>query len=174
MKKGDAKNGRGFTIIEVSLVLAIAGLIFLMVFIALPSLQRTQRDARRRDDVMIFLEKLKKYQSNNRGALPSGDAWNNDFFAKYFDDSFIDPSGGEYQIKVVACGNSVSLDAECSDGSLVGGDAIYSSSFPYEDYSLLIVTQATCSGDKAIKTSNPRNVAVLYRMEGAGVYCNNS
>ena len=34
----------GFTIIEVVLVLAIAGLIFLMVFIALPVLQRSQRD----------------------------------------------------------------------------------------------------------------------------------
>ena len=31
----------GFTIIEVVLVLAIAGLIFLMVFIALPAIQRS-------------------------------------------------------------------------------------------------------------------------------------
>ena len=35
---------KGFTIIEVVLVLAIAGLIFLMVFIALPQLQRSQRN----------------------------------------------------------------------------------------------------------------------------------
>ena len=39
-----AKNKKGFTIIEVVLVLAIAGLIFLMVFIALPALQRSQRN----------------------------------------------------------------------------------------------------------------------------------
>ncbi|MBS7346174.1 MAG: type II secretion system protein, partial [Candidatus Sacchiramonaceae bacterium] len=37
----------GFTIIEVVLVLAIAGLIFLVVFIALPALQRNQRDTQR-------------------------------------------------------------------------------------------------------------------------------
>ena len=37
-------NKKGFTIIEVVLVLAIAGLIFAMVFIALPALQRSQRD----------------------------------------------------------------------------------------------------------------------------------
>ena len=37
-----------FTIIEVVLVLAIAGLIFLMVFIALPALQRNQRDTQRK------------------------------------------------------------------------------------------------------------------------------
>ncbi|MDO4399218.1 MAG: prepilin-type N-terminal cleavage/methylation domain-containing protein, partial [Candidatus Saccharibacteria bacterium] len=71
MKKGELKKKTGFTIIEVSLVLAIAGLIFLMVFIALPQLQRQQRDSRRRDDILSFLETVKKYQTNNRGALPS-------------------------------------------------------------------------------------------------------
>ena len=40
-----------FTIIEVVLVLAIAGLIFLMVFIALPALQRNQRDTQRKNDM---------------------------------------------------------------------------------------------------------------------------
>ena len=40
------RKQQGFTIIEVVLVLAIAGLIFLMVFIALPTLQRNQRDTR--------------------------------------------------------------------------------------------------------------------------------
>ena len=44
--KRDSK--RGFTVIEVALVLAIAGLIFLMVFIALPGLRASQRDAERR------------------------------------------------------------------------------------------------------------------------------
>ena len=43
-----ANERGGFTIIEVVLVLAIAGLIFLMVFIALPTLQRSQRDTQRR------------------------------------------------------------------------------------------------------------------------------
>ena len=44
---------RGFTIIEVVLVLAIAALIFLMIFIALPALQRSQRDTARKNDVSI-------------------------------------------------------------------------------------------------------------------------
>ena len=43
------KTKSGFTVIEVALVLAIAGMIFLMVFIALPALQRSQRDTSRRD-----------------------------------------------------------------------------------------------------------------------------
>ena len=45
------KTKKGFTIIEVVLVLAIAGLIFLMVFVALPQLQSSQRDTQRRQDM---------------------------------------------------------------------------------------------------------------------------
>ena len=38
LKTPNKQTKKGFTIIEVVLVLAIAGLIFLMVFIALPAL----------------------------------------------------------------------------------------------------------------------------------------
>ncbi len=64
-------DGRGFTIIEVVLVLAIAGLIFLMVFIALPALQRGQRDTSRKSDAGIVSSAITGYTSNNRGAFPS-------------------------------------------------------------------------------------------------------
>ncbi len=166
MKKGDVKNRKGFTIIEVSLVLAIAGLIFLMVFVALPSLQRGQRDAQRREAVMTYLEQLKKFQTNNRGALPTN--WGK-FFSDYLK-GFVDPSGGAYQQAVVECGG-VKADAECDNSNI---SEVYDSAFPYKNYTLLVVTQATCNGDTPIKTSNPRNVAVLYRLEGAGVYCGNT
>lgn len=61
------KQEKGFTIIEVVLVLAIAGLIFLMVFIAWPALQRSQRDTQRRDDASTFVTQLQSYATNNRG-----------------------------------------------------------------------------------------------------------
>ena len=64
------KNKPGFTIIEVVLVLAIAGLIFLMVFIALPALQRSQRDTQRRNDMARVATALTQYQANNGGELP--------------------------------------------------------------------------------------------------------
>ena len=60
MKKGGLENKTGFTIIEVVLVLAIAGLIFIMVFVALPALQRSQRDTGRREDVMNLISEVKK------------------------------------------------------------------------------------------------------------------
>lgn len=62
---------KGFTIIEVVLVLAIAGLIFLMVFIALPALQRNQRDTARKNDVSVVAAAVSSYTSNNRGAFPT-------------------------------------------------------------------------------------------------------
>ena len=62
---------KGFTIIEVVLVLAIAGLIFLMVFIALPALQRNQRDTARKSDVSIVAGAVTSYSSNNKGTFPT-------------------------------------------------------------------------------------------------------
>ena len=63
-------NKNGFTIIEVVLVLAIAGLIFLMVFIALPALQRNQRNTQRTNDLSRFLAAIEDYKSKNQGQLP--------------------------------------------------------------------------------------------------------
>ncbi len=62
---------KGFTIIEVVLVLAIAGLIFLMVFIALPALQAGQRDTARKNDASIVSTSVTNYASNNKGVFPT-------------------------------------------------------------------------------------------------------
>lgn len=62
---------KGFTIIEVVLVLAIAALIFLMVFIALPALQRNQRDTARKTVLGKVASSITTYQSNNRGKQPA-------------------------------------------------------------------------------------------------------
>ena len=62
---------KGFTIIEVVLVLAIAGLIFLMVFVALPTMQRNQRDTARRNDYASFAANITSYITNNNGRLPT-------------------------------------------------------------------------------------------------------
>ncbi|MBQ3436827.1 type II secretion system protein [Candidatus Saccharibacteria bacterium] len=67
MAKDNINSKKGFTIIEVVLVLAIAGLIFLMVFVALPALQRSQRDTARRNDLARVDTSLVQYQTNNQG-----------------------------------------------------------------------------------------------------------
>jgi len=62
---------RGFTIIEVALVLAVAALIFLVVFLAVPALQRNQRNDAIKRDIAFVAEAVTSYVSNNN-ALPDG------------------------------------------------------------------------------------------------------
>ena len=69
--KNNIKSKKGFTIIEVVLVLAIAGLIFLMVFLALPAMQRSRKDTQRRDQLSDLVAQITQYQANNRNRLPN-------------------------------------------------------------------------------------------------------
>lgn len=61
---------KGFTIIEVLIVLAIAGLILLVVFLAVPALQRNSRNTQRGSDIASILGVVNEYTNNNNGALP--------------------------------------------------------------------------------------------------------
>ena len=98
-------NKKGFTIIEVVLVLAIAGLIFLMVFLALPALQRSQRDTQRKNDASRLRAAVTDFTSNNRGALPwAGGSLNGNFISNYVKaggSTFLDPStNADYTVTV--------------------------------------------------------------------------
>ncbi len=62
---------QGFTIIEVLIVLAIAGLIMLIVFLAVPALQRNSRNTQRRNDVSGLLGAYQEAVNNNNGAVPA-------------------------------------------------------------------------------------------------------
>lgn len=64
------KREKGFTIIEVVIVLAIAGLIFGVVFLAVPGFQRNQRDTQRHNDVGRFIAEAKNSSTNNHQKLP--------------------------------------------------------------------------------------------------------
>ena len=63
------KRSEGFTIIEVLIVLAIAGLILLVVFLAVPALQRNSRNTQRKDDVSRVGSAVQEVLNNNNGAL---------------------------------------------------------------------------------------------------------
>lgn len=66
-----SENQRGFTIIEVMIVLAIAALILVIVFLAVPALQRSSRNTQRKTDASNELAALSDYVSNNNGQLPT-------------------------------------------------------------------------------------------------------
>lgn len=64
------KRAQGFTIIEVMIVLAIAGLIMAIVFFAVPQLQRNARDNQRQSVANRVKAELDTYASNNQGTYP--------------------------------------------------------------------------------------------------------
>jgi prepilin-type N-terminal cleavage/methylation domain-containing protein len=147
---------KGFTIIEVVLVLAIAGLIFLMVFIALPALQRSQRDTQRRDDVSKFVSQLTSYSTNNRGALPSVNDIDT-FMTSYMKTStdatkseFNDPTSGTAY--TVLKGNS---------GSPGLGVIQYAPGFE-------------CNDENLKSASGSRQAAVRVLLESGGIFCQNA
>ncbi len=132
-KKSNVNSRKGFTIIEVALVLAIAGLIFMMVFIALPALQRSQRDTQRSNDMSRVSTALNNFAANNRGKIPvqgkalyiaghtqpvtGVNADNMGSWGYFYDsyllvgsagqtDSFTDPDGEPYSLWVQECAPS--------------------------------------------------------------------
>ncbi len=62
---------QGFTIIEVLIVLAIAGLIMLIVFLAVPALQRNSRNNQRTKDASQILSAVNECLSNRNGQISS-------------------------------------------------------------------------------------------------------
>lgn len=178
--KADEGTLGGFTIIEVVLVLAIAGLIFLMVFIALPALQRSQRDTQRRQDLARVTDAITQYQTNNNGRLPAGGQagvapeeedgegrvrltctttaspacnlirnYLNGAGAEY--NEFMDPDGWSYGLEIETLADETTVDEY--------------------DHTIYMYTGAYCDGETAKKSSNARDYVVMYRLEGAGVYC---
>lgn len=71
MNKSASNNSQGFTIIELLIVLAIAGIIMLIVFLAVPHTQRVVRDNRRKTDLSAFYAAVSDYAAHEaRGKAP--------------------------------------------------------------------------------------------------------
>ena len=72
MQKQTIKSKQeGFTIIEVLIVLAIAALILLVVFLAVPGLQRSQTNNAIKNDATHIATAFTNYYSNNNSAWPT-------------------------------------------------------------------------------------------------------
>lgn len=68
------KRDEGFTIIEVLIVLAIAGLIMLIVFLAVPALQRNSRNTQRTNDASLIGGSVGECLANKNGQKTSCDS----------------------------------------------------------------------------------------------------
>lgn len=71
MKTNLKKRTEGFTIIEVLIVLAIAGLIIAIVLFAVPALQRNGRNTAAKSDASQIAAYISDFMANNDGAIPT-------------------------------------------------------------------------------------------------------
>ena len=157
------KNEKGFTIIEVVLVLAIAALIFLMVFIALPALQRSQRDSQRREDLGRVQTAINQYQSNNRNSLPT---FNAQFTSQYMTvggDTFLDPAGANR-----------SQPSDTNTYLWVSSNATLPSEFEAAQNRIYVSTRHVCDENGEVKRAGSTKVALRMKLEGGGVACVNN
>jgi prepilin-type N-terminal cleavage/methylation domain-containing protein len=148
------KNSKeGFTIIEVVLVLAIAGLIFLMIFIAWPALQRGQRDQQRRADVGRFVSQLSNYSVNNNGKIPATDDDVQAFTKSYL--KWKSDNSGEFNDPTTG----------------VGYDVKFQTATPAADGEITYAYRYKCNGEVPASSGNARQVAIVVKLEGSGSFC---
>jgi len=168
LRKLRAQKEKGFTIIEVVLVLAIAGLIFLMVFIALPALQSSQRDTARKNDVSAVASAITSYTGNNRGQFPTtlaltGNAQGNPDAAGKFAGYIDSVSNNTTNVTVVAATTSRAV----TQGQMVVVRA-----------SKCVATGAAANGSatQTLAAGTSRQYAVVTFLEAGGgsSYCQDS
>ena len=99
---------------------------------------------------------VNQFQTNNSGSLPtSSNVGTNGatFIEGYLGGAseFTDPDGTAYKI-------TVAEGAKTYSGTSM-------------DHTVYLQTKAQCSGEQAIASQNARDYAILYKLEGSGVYC---
>jgi prepilin-type N-terminal cleavage/methylation domain-containing protein len=165
--KNKRNNQNGFTIIEVLIVLAIAGLILLVVFLAVPALQRNAHNTTKKSDVASLLGGMTEYATNNSGALPAPQGAGG--------------AGPKYTIGVASGGaagiNAVDVKLGNYDGtgvSIVNTAPPAAPTAPAVD-SVVIYEKATCQGNIPTATgATARSFAAFYQLEGGATQCSSS
>ncbi|MBR6811203.1 type II secretion system protein [Candidatus Saccharibacteria bacterium] len=182
------KNSKkGFTIIEVVLVLAIAGLIFLMVFIALPALQRSQRNTRRRSDMTRFVSAINDYQANNNYKLPfSGsestggpavyDTKDTEWVKKYIiaggdAEQFQDPDGTDYAFLKAVLPGSYNSDGEADMSSVFNRTAYKKETAGYNVIAVYPAHHCTEKEGTIKQASGNKFFAMVMQLEGGALNC---
>lgn len=134
-------QNEGFTIIEVLIVLAIAGLIMLIVFLAVPALQRNSRNTARKSDVGRVGAAITEFSTSNNGKVPgTGDVTTVLNFAGDL---------AQYDTTNVSVASSATNIGSTNASNLV------------------IVPGGKCGDDGATVPGSTRQVAIQYALEGS-------
>lgn len=153
----------GFTIIEVLIVLAIAGLILVVVLIAVPQLQRNQRNNARQSLLARISTEVGNYSGNNNGTIPAAAAGNN---AGNFGDTTADTNAfmGRYLSDVDIQDPSTGADVEVIFGTPANAPA---------EFQVKYTVASECGLDGSINTLSGENrtYTLRYGLEGGSTYC---
>ena len=166
LKKQRQSNDKGFTIIEVMIVLAIAALILLIVFLAIPAIQRNARNTGRRNDAGRIVAAVGDFNANHPGSLPKStsdcvsvqDEADSTKFAQYSDltcDSGTGPlpsTGKELYIFLIINTQLTSLSGPNETSNMV-----------------IFIPNTICSGNTAVTAgASAKNSTILYDIETPG------
>ena len=170
--KALSRNEKGFTIIEVMIVLAIAGLIVLVVFLAVPALQRNSRNTQRKNDVQAVLGAIQEWISNN-GSRNLPEVTDNSEI-----DDVVAAAGFGYYAEADLFWNNVVVTASSTRSELAGATTALKSPNPGARDRLYMWSSADCSngalstavpGDERVNGAGPsRSIAIEYAIETAG------
>ncbi len=152
------KKSEGFTIIEVLIVLAIAGLIMVVVFIAVPALQRQGRNNALNTSANNVLTAVGNYVSNNNGTLPGSVSLSGTTV------TISGPQGSSANTE------TANVDSGVAAASLKGSSQAITKDSTLGTIQVVTGTSAKCdataSGLASGTTASPRSYAVLYVAEG--------
>jgi prepilin-type N-terminal cleavage/methylation domain-containing protein len=144
------RKEKGFTIIEVMIVLAIAGLILLIVFLAVPALQRTARNTTIKNDASAVAGGITEFESNNNGTPPTGVNANGT--------SAAGPTAQGPAIYLATTANSIQAQAKVNGATTVNVVTKVPVSISTSTVDLYI--GQTCAGD-----ASTRAIAVYYGID---------
>lgn len=134
-------KSEGFTIIEVMIVLAIAGLIILVVLLAVPALQRNSRNTALKNDAAAIAAAVSEYSSNYNGATPSS----------------VTQSDSE-----VTIGNGTNS----STAKVQAGTSVVTTTPGSDPGTLYVRVGQKCTSDTGTDTTTSRrSVAIVYNIE---------
>lgn len=142
-------KNKGFTIIEVLIVLAIIAVMMLAVFLAVPALNRNSRNNAIESDAQIILGAVGDFRGANNGANPGANGITNTNGLLVVTNSSI---AGVNPVENRVKGNTVVAPSNTMPGVNEIGRVNYAIGFK-------------CASPTAIGGTNPRSVAVMYRTE---------
>lgn len=169
------KSQKGFTIIEVALVLAIGALIFLVVFLAVPALQRNQRNDARHRDVSNVVTAVTSWQANNTQKKLSDTTVTGSNLNQVTDagvgaantpiGDYLDNVSSNTEIVEIKAADSSWFTDPTDESLYMNGD---------QPTKITIVVGAQCNGTSGLEDAPARSAAVVGATEttnGAVPYC---